>query len=189
VTADEGDEEEEDDAVEAEAEFDHFELGGGGPFFTALLVQAAGPEAEFGMLYGGKGFTYPLYNLRLSGIGFGGGFGYGQEVGAGFGMGGLVIEMVPRSGKKVELPVGIAACFGGGEQTIEADNEATGGRWLKKESGFIFMPMAMIGVEANPTAWMKIGFNVTFIYGVAEPENFWGFGGGIWLGFGSIWPS
>jgi hypothetical protein len=195
VLADETEEEAEEEVEaeteedEAEADFVHFGIGGGGPFFTALMVQAAGPDAEFGMLYGGKGFTYPLYNLRISGVGFGGGFGYGQTVGAGFGMGGVAIEMIPRSGKKVELPVGLAACFGGGEQTIAVEDKDTGGSWTKTESGFIFMPMATMGVEVNPTAWMKIGFNVTFLYGVAQPEDFWGFGGSIWLAFGQIWPS
>jgi hypothetical protein len=179
----------EDDAAEAGVGFTHFGIGGGGPFFSAMLVQAAGPEAQFGMLYGGKGFTYPLYNLRLSGLGFGGGFGYGKDVGAGFGMGGVAIELIPRSGKKVELPVGLAACFGGGEQTIKVDDKATGSTWTKKEDGFIFMPMATMGVEINPTAWMKIGFNVLFLYGVAEPEDYWGFGGGVWLAFGQIWPA
>jgi len=186
ATAEEG----EDDAeVEAGGTFTNFGLGGGGPFFSALMVQAAGPDAEFGMLYGGKGFTYPLYNLRLSGIGYGGGFGYGQDVGAGFGMGGVAIEFIPRSGDKVELPVGVAACFGGGEQTIEVDDPVTGSRWLKTEGGFIFMPMATMGVEVNPTQWMKIGFNVMFLYAAADPEDFWGFGGGVWLAFGQVWPA
>lgn len=179
----------EDDAAEAKAKFTHFGIGGGGPFFSALLVQPAGPEAEFGMLYGGKGFTYPLYNMRLSGIGFGGGFGYGKDVGAGFGMGGVALEFVPRKGDRVEFPVGFALCFGGGEQTIEVEDEATGGRWTETDGGFIFMPMATMGVESNPTAWMKIGFNFLYMYAVAQPERFWGFGGSVWLAFGQIWPA
>jgi hypothetical protein len=186
--AEEGDDTDEEAEEEAELHYTPFGLGGGGPFFTALVVQPAG-EAEFGMLYGGKGFTYPTGWLRLSGIGFGGGFGYGQKTGAGFGMGGVGLEVVPRDGKKVEFPLGFALCFGGGEQTVEVDDKATGGSWTETEGGFIFMPMSTLGVEINPTAFMKIGFNVTMMYAVANPEDFWGFGGGFWLAFGQTWPA
>jgi hypothetical protein len=166
-----------------------FELGGGGPFFSALVVNPAGPSAEFGMLYGGKGFTYPTAWLRLSGIGFGGGYGYGKQTGAGFGMGGLALELIPRDGKKVEFPVGVALCFGGGGQTIMVTDEETGQTRKVSESGFIFMPIPSIGVELNPARLFKVGFSSQFVLAVAEPENFWGFGASVWLAFGQVWPA
>jgi hypothetical protein len=184
--ADEADDDTEEDA-EVEASFMPFGVGGGGPFFSALLINPAG-DAEFGMLYGGKGFTYPLSWLRISGVGFGGGFGYGKEVGGGFGMGGIGIDFTPRDGNTVEVPVGIAFCFGGGEQTVEIEDEATGETWTDTEGGFIFMPMASTGVEFNPIQYMKIGLTFQFLYAVANPESFWGFGGSLWLAFGQIWP-
>lgn len=174
---------------EAEVTISPFGLGGGGPFFSALLINPAGPNAEFGMLYGGKGFTYPTSWLRLSGIGFGGGFGYGKQVGGGFGMGGLALELIARDGKRVEFPVGIAVCFGGGDQTIEVTDEETGESRKVTEGGFIFMPLPSFGVEFNPAPFVKIGLTTQFLYAVADPEDYWGFGASLWLAFGQVWPA
>ena len=168
-----------------------WELGGGGPVIMALhhfgYDSGYGNLDGFGVWAGGRGYGYVLDDqLRIGGMGFGGGLGSNvsqttvagknilldseyrtsSERSIGGGYGGMTLEYVFRMmDGAFEIPLGALVGFGGAGYTSRVGKvESIGGEVVVREDGMFFALQPMAGVDINAARWLRIGVAATALY-------------------------
>ena len=168
------------------------ELIGGGAALHILSFTAGEQDATTGFMWGGRAYGYLIDGaLRVGGMGMGGTFSHADDWAQSFSLGGPTVDSVLHLGRSIELTVGLWAGLGRGtwETTLEKNAQGPNTRVIREESGMIMAVVPSIGFEFNPLRWLKIALNATALYADANPDAFYGYGGGLTIMFGKFWPA